>query len=349
MEQVKKELQKGLVSVITANYNTPEAYLREAIDSVLAQTYSDFEFIIVDDASTDSSPAVIESYKDPRIRVVYNEKNLGLAKAMNKALELCRGEFVARMDTDDICFPQRLERQVNYLREHPEVIVCGTWAEYINERQDGKTLPDHCREMPDNETYRIKLLFGNPPYLIHPSVMFNHAMLLEYGIKYNEKYRYAQDYRMWVECAWHAECRNVPEKLLKFRFHNSSVSITKKEQQEECVYGIIQEQLDRLHLTLTDELKPCHWRLFSTRRPYDPKTQEWLDQLLQANDRYKVYDRKKFKKIIRGGRAHVCYFAMAKEPDKRKRLKILTSVTPACYPELFKLFFSRKKKFRSED
>ena len=106
-------IQPGLVSVIMGNYNTPVSYLRESIDSILAQTYTDFELIIVDDASTDDSPAVLESYDDPRIRILYNEENLGLAKSLNRALDICRGEFVARMDSDDICLPERFEKQAD--------------------------------------------------------------------------------------------------------------------------------------------------------------------------------------------------------------------------------------------
>ena len=101
-------------------------YLKESIDSILEQTYSDFELIIVDDCSTDNSLEVIRSYTDPRIKVLCNEKNLGLAASLNKALDICRGEFVARMDTDDTCFPQRFEKQIAYMQENPDVILCGT-------------------------------------------------------------------------------------------------------------------------------------------------------------------------------------------------------------------------------
>lgn len=114
------ELKKGLISVIMSNYNTPEEYLREAIESVLNQSYADFEFIIVDDCSTDNSLKIIESYHDPRIIVIKNEINIGITKSLNRALRTANGEFVARMDADDICLPDRFRKQIEFLNSIPK-------------------------------------------------------------------------------------------------------------------------------------------------------------------------------------------------------------------------------------
>ena len=128
------ELKSGLVSVIMSNYNTPEEYLRESIESILNQTYSHIEFIIVDDCSTDNSLNVIKSYKDDRIVLIENTENLGLTKSLNKALKQAKGEFVARMDADDISLPTRFEKQVAFLKQNSDVdAIKALVEETINE------------------------------------------------------------------------------------------------------------------------------------------------------------------------------------------------------------------------
>ena len=129
----EKILKKDLISVVMSNYNTPINYLKESIDSVLNQTYSNFEFIIIDDGSTDDSLKFIKSYDDPRIKLIVNEENIGLTKSLNKGLKAAQGEFIARMDSDDICYPERFEKQIEYMRKHPDTTVCGTWPNILDE------------------------------------------------------------------------------------------------------------------------------------------------------------------------------------------------------------------------
>jgi len=121
------------VTVLMPVYNG-ERYLNEAVDSILGQTFTDFEFLIIDDASTDKTPEILRSYDDPRIRVVTNEENLGLSKSLNKGLALARGEFIARMDADDVSYPYRLQVQHEFMTQHPGAGVIGSWAEYIDRK-----------------------------------------------------------------------------------------------------------------------------------------------------------------------------------------------------------------------
>ena len=158
----KAVLKPGLVSVIMPNYNTPEEYLRAAMESILSQTYSNFEFIIVDDGSTDDSPSIIKSYQDDRIIFIKNEKNLGITKSLNIALARATGEFVARMDADDISLPQRLERQVHYMREHTDVVVCGTYVSCFGDK-DFIKYEKYCLPLPDCQEMQIRFLFNNFP------------------------------------------------------------------------------------------------------------------------------------------------------------------------------------------
>lgn len=297
-KRMDQAIEKGLVSVVMSNYNTPETYLRAAIDSVLSQTYTNFEFIIVDDGSTDNSADIIESYMDPRIRLIRNEKNMGITASLNKALNICRGEYTARMDSDDICYPQRFEKQLAYMREHPDVIACGTNFELIDKNGDLKPERWDYKIFSDMEVYRIYLLFANRPAIIHPTVMLDRKLLLKYNIRYNESYVYAQDYRLWISCARHAVCCCIPDVLLKYRVHGLAVSSKKRAMQDDCLYRIIQEQLDELHLKLNDEVKPLHREFLYTRHPLSIRLIRWLNSIISANKKYRVYNQKKLKKLI---------------------------------------------------
>ena len=149
-------MTKDLISVVMSNYNTDELYLRASIESILNQTYKNFEFIIVDDCSSDNSVSVIESYDDKRIKLIKNPKNMGLTKSLNIAIKAAKGEFIARMDADDISLPQRFEKQVEFLTQNPEYIACGTAIKILGSHKEGKIIS---RTIPDVETFRIYLLF----------------------------------------------------------------------------------------------------------------------------------------------------------------------------------------------
>lgn len=340
------QVQSGLVSVIMTNYNTPESFLREAIDSILNQTYDDFEFIIVDDASTDDSLSVIEFYTDDRIKILRNEQNIGLTKSLNRALSVCKGEFVARMDSDDISEPQRIEKQVQFLRSNPDVIVCGTWAKFIGDWQQAHTNEYIRRTIPERDTFRVYQLFSNNPNIVHPTAMFNRSLMLKYSIHYNEEYIYAQDYRMWISCSRYGECSIVPEVLLRYRVHDRAISSSKKEIQEDCCNRIIQEQLNELHLTLTDETKLYHIRLLSSvRKPYDIRIKKWMKEIIAANKRYKIYNRRVLKRLLWNKWAEICYFGLASKKSIKERIVVLFSLPLSKYPQLFKIRNKRNKMF----
>lgn len=334
-------LIKDLVSVIMTNYNTPEKYLREALDSILNQTYTNFEFIIVDDGSTDNSLSVIESYADSRIIVLKNDENIGLTKSLNKALEISKGEYVARMDSDDISEPERFEKQVNYLRKNDNVVVCGTWARNFGDWKKYNSNEILCRKIPDRETFRIFQLFGNNPNIVHISAMFNHRLMRKYSIKYNEKYIYAQDYRMWVSCSRYCDCYILPEVLVNIRVRSGTISTAKKDIQNECVCRIIQEQLDQLHLDLTEDIKPYHIQLLTSRKPFDLRIKKWMKQVIEANKQYGVYNQQILQNLLNKKWVEICYFSLA---EKKNLKQIFGSLSIRYYPHLIYLYFQRKRK-----
>ena len=197
-----------------------EPYLAEAVDSILAQTFRDFRLLAIDDGSTDGSAATLERYArdDQRVQVVRNERNEGLARTLAKGVELAQTELVARMDPDDVAVPERLERQVRYLADHPEVDVLGTWATDIDEK--GNALRPR-RAPLDHGAIVSALIFANP--MIHPTVMFRRVVVLRAG-SYDTSVRVAEDYNLWFRCvAAGARFANLGESLLWYRAPEAGV------------------------------------------------------------------------------------------------------------------------------
>lgn len=337
-------LENGLVSVIMSNYNTPEEYLRASIESILNQTYQNFEFIIIDDCSSDDSLSIIESYTDDRIKIVRNEKNLGITKSLNRGLAIAKGEYVARMDADDISLETRFEKQVEFLKNHPDHIVCGTGVELIGDWQAKHNNKFICRKIPDKEEFQIHLLFGNYPNIVHPSAMFNHNLLIEHNITYNENYPLAQDYRMWVSCSEFAECANINETLLNYRVHSKAVSSDKKDLQNNIAIHIMQEQLDKLHIELNDEYVNIHKDFLFNRKKYSLKIKSWIKTIINQNKIYKIYNHKKLKKILWSKWTEISYFAIAEQRKVFYAIKILLNIPVRYLPFLIKIKSNRSKK-----
>lgn len=206
-------LDNPRISVIMSVYNG-EKYLREAIESILSQTFTNFEFIIVNDASVDSSLEIIRSYQDERIRTINNEKNIGLTKSLNKAIREARGEYIARQDADDISLPNRFEEQIKYFDKHPEVALLGTSADKIDEQ--GKVL---LKVIVTTKPGR-SLFKGNQ--FNHGSTMFKRGAVDRLR-GYNELFKYCQDYELWLRIANCYEVRNLKQVLYKLRFHDEAI------------------------------------------------------------------------------------------------------------------------------
>ncbi len=210
-----------------------ERYLNQAIDSILFQTFADFEFIIVDDGSTDGSLGIIKSYEDRRIRVIQNEKNLGLIDTLNKGLDLARGEFIARMDQDDICMKDRLEEQISVMKSSPNVGVCGTWARLINKTGDyiGKLKTPVGRD--------LQSLYWRPSPVLHPTCMIRTSVLND--ARYDPHFQNAEDYELWMRLARKTSFCNIPRYLLRYRIHDTNMTVKNRENQLRISYSIFQK------------------------------------------------------------------------------------------------------------
>ena len=237
------------VSVLMPAYNA-EKYIGEAIESILNQTFTDFEFIIVNDGSTDNTAKIIEEYaaKDKRIKFVNNSKNKGLISVLNEGLDLCHGEYIARMDSDDIALPERFAKQVAYMDMHPECGVCGTWAKKFGAGIKENNL------MKYQEKVKLLdfLIYGS--LVIHPSSVIRKSVLVDNNIKYDSKYKYAEDYALWIEIVKYAEIHNLQEVLLNYRWHDSNVSVVNKVAQYECAERIRKSILEGV-LTSEEDVK----------------------------------------------------------------------------------------------
>lgn len=205
-----------IISVIMPVYNG-ERFLREAIDSILNQTFSDFEFIIINDGSTDGTLEIIQSYTDERIRVVNNELNQGIVACLNHGTELARGEYIARMDADDISLPERFEKQVDYMNNHIDVgVLGGNVIEFdINSKKEKITsLP--LGDLP----IRWMMCFENP--LRHPTIMMRKKLLVTVG-GYKD-FKASEDYDLWQRLSCFTKLANLKESILMYRYHGNNLS-----------------------------------------------------------------------------------------------------------------------------
>lgn len=226
-----------------------EQYLAQAIESILQQTFTDFEFIIINDGSTDRSLQIIQDYIqiDSRI-VLISRENKGLIASLNEGLDLARGKYIARMDADDISLPQRLERQYQVMKQNPEVIVCGSWVNKLI--ADSSTVPNSHIQVTKFYTNdkAIKAMLIRACCFAHPAVMLCASKLQKYNLAYQTDYLHAEDYALWVRAAKYGEFFNIPEPLLNYRLLATSVTrlADKDEQQRQNVYNKIQENIFKL-------------------------------------------------------------------------------------------------------
>jgi glycosyltransferase involved in cell wall biosynthesis len=209
-----------MVSVVMAVFNA-EKFLSQSIESILSQSYSDFEFIIVDDGSTDRSWEIISEYRaiDARIRPIRLRNNQGVAKAANAGLEIAIGKYIARMDSDDLSLPDRMAKQVNYLEAHPEVGILGSRMRYMDE--NGKLLSVLPVIKGDMNLHWF-FMFESPFY--NPTIMFRKSLVEQYGLRYDPSVRYGEDYDLWCRFLPVTQGENLTSVLLYYRLHSQSLT-----------------------------------------------------------------------------------------------------------------------------
>ena len=261
---------KPLVSVIMPVYNG-EKYVKEAIESILNQTYKNFEFIIIDDCSTDTTPEILRSFSDSRIRSVTNEYNLRIAKSLNIGMEIARGKYIARMDADDISYPDRLYKQVDFLEKNPEIGMVGTGIKLFGEMNRIKLRPETFEEN------QIRLLFQT--CCTHPSIMFRKLLIQNFNIQYSSEFVPTEDYLFIFDFSKISRINNLKEVLFKYRTFSKIISDEKyKNTRENLGYRIRKQIFEHYDLPLTKEQLLLHNTLSQREKIESTKK---LDSLLE--------------------------------------------------------------------
>ncbi len=214
------------VSVLMSVYNSAR-YLAEAVESILSQSFTDFEFLILDDGSQDNSAEILQAYaaQDSRIHLTLRQ-NRGITKSSNELIAQAKGELIARMDADDIALPERFARQVAFLQAHPEVVCVGGMLDWIDAKSQ---LIGHC-PMPQSDAELQRQMLGGVSLLHHPTAMLRRAALLQVG-GYNETMQTSSDLDLWLRLGEVGQLANLPETVLQYRLHSASITNAKQAQQ----------------------------------------------------------------------------------------------------------------------
>lgn len=274
-----------LVSVVMSVYNE-EKYIEQAIESILGQTLQSFEVLIVDDCSTDRTGEILGGYQDSRIRVFRNQKNKGLTHNLNEGLQHARGKYIARMDGDDICLPERFEKQIRYLEAHPDYMLISCQTLTFGEQDLRGRLTDQ------PEALRVRMLIR--PVLAHPGFMMRRELVFDYGYRYNEAFRSAQDYDFAVRVSEKFPIGIAPEILLKYRAHPGQVSAKGAGSQFENADKIRAYQWEKLGAVFSEEQKKYYraWVLEERGGSFELFAGAWklIGIMLSANEVTGVYD-----------------------------------------------------------
>lgn len=286
------------VSVVMPAYNA-EKYICEAIDSILCQTYTDFEFIIINDCSTDRTEEIILSYCDSRIVYLKNERNLGVAMSLNRGLEIARGEFIARMDADDISMPQRLEKQIDFMMRKSNVAVLGSDIAIFNDK--GTLQTGWSSDSPSR--MKVDLFFSCG--LAHPSVMMRHDVIKELG-GYDPDYNGLEDYELWCRVIEKYDITTLPDVLLKYRIHESQVTKNPTAEYGERFRKLKMRQLSQLGIdpmcdTANAYYKFCEGAGLKTEKDISDLN-SFFELAVDANKKCDFYDTEKlvstFKSVL---------------------------------------------------
>lgn len=283
------------ISVLMPVFNGV-SYLSEAIESVLNQTFTNFELIIIDDCSTDTSVELIKKYTDSRIQLIEKPVNTGLIASLNMALKLAKGEYIARMDADDVCLPHRFATQYNYLQTYTNVLVLGSNYSIIDAPNIKPNVPITANEV------KLFALTNSP--VAHPSVMMRATIFSKYQLSYDATQLHAEDYDLWTRILEIGTIENLPEVLLNYRIHNLQVSQMQNTQQLQCANSIRLRQLQQL-VNLNELVVSTDFALlFLTKKSTTitstelKQLKQLLAQLYAANITKHIYNNELFYKFL---------------------------------------------------
>jgi len=307
VEGTTLNLHKPKITVLLPVYNA-EKYLTEAIESILQQTFSDFELLVVEGGSKDNSLKIIRGYDDPRIRVIFQDKDkLGLSAALNQGLENAKGKYIARMDCDDICFPTRFQKQVEFMDNNPDIAISGTWIKIIGIK------PEKIVEYPTTHDEIRALLFFLPP-LAHPTVIMRRAIVNEKKLRYNPDFIIGEDFDLWSRSSFKVKMGNLPEVLLYYRAHSENLSLVHRNKHSGLFYSIYKRHLDLLDIPFVIDdydfvrsVITSNIENFELTWSYFEKANHWLHLVEKKNKEKNVYIEPYFSEQLADKWFRVCY------------------------------------------
>jgi Glycosyltransferases involved in cell wall biogenesis len=272
-------MKKPLISVIMPAYNS-EKYVDSAVKSILNQTLTDFEFIIIDDTSTDGTSDKLKRINDKRVRIITNSVNLGNYPSRNIGIKISAGEFICVMDADDLALPYRLERQIHFMMNNPDVGICSTWFRRFG---FGGNIPVSYPS--DEEWLKIKFIENN--YCLHPGLCIRRRLFPdEESLLYNEDYRYASDYDFVSRNLKRFRICNIPEILMEYRVHPTQISSLKFAEQQKYADQIRIDYLANINLFLDDRERAVHLSLVKSEYNLSFDFNEyisWCNKMLENN------------------------------------------------------------------
>lgn len=287
---------KPLISVLMPVYNG-EDYLVEAIDSILAQTATDFEFLIMNDGSTDKTEEIILSYTDPRIKYHKNEVNLKLIKTLNKGLGLVSGKYLARMDADDISLPTRFEVQLKAFEADKDLICCGTAMVNFDDTTGFK---QDIMYSDNYEHVRLRMLFGC--HIAHPTATFDMDVIRKHKLEYDARYVHCEDHHFFYQIAKLGKLINVPNYVHKHRVHANSITQFYKESLVATHNGLRVDIFEAEFFKLTDEEKRVYCGFIMNRLDYTLSEVETLltlfDKVIELNNAKQLYQASQLNKYF---------------------------------------------------
>lgn len=289
-----------LISVVLSVYNG-EKYLSEAIESILTQTYKNFEFIIINDGSTDKSPEIINSYQehDNRITVISRE-NKGLIDSLNEGIKKAEGKYIARMDADDISLPVRFEEQVKFMEDNPDIGISGSAV--IRFGKNIKTVT--WKLLKNNDAIKSELLFSST--FAHPSVIMNREMIIKNNLFYDNQFLHAEDFELWTRMAKITNMSNLPKPLLKYRVVESSITREANKNLEERYLihkRVFNTYLEELGIQNSDEENKLHFNVSINDRIKEHEIcfealENYFNKLIFANKSKKIFNTLEMKKVL---------------------------------------------------
>jgi glycosyltransferase involved in cell wall biosynthesis len=281
------------VTVFMPVYNG-QAYIKLAIESILNQSFQDFELVIINDGSTDGSVKIVEEFDDSRIRLIHNKENKGLVFTRNRGFEEAKGEYFAILDCDDWAYPQRLEKQVNFLNQNPDFGLVGTSVELIdaNDKITGAW----------NYTLKPELI---PPTLLFHNYFAQSSIMLRLSIEdlnYRTEFPPVEDYDLWYRIAQKHKVWTLPEVLVKYRIHDQNISKTQEEKAKKASIKILENQLQDLAISASAEELALHRKIGRSEveksLSFFEEAEKWLLSLKNKNKKYAIYNQKALEELI---------------------------------------------------